>query len=152
MVIDRLSGARCVRLHWDIPDEPLAMQADRQKLDLVLSQVLSTAADATSTGEVWIRVRENGRDVLILVVSGSGPEAAAALDSGIAAARADGESPDADLETVALAVARRVARTMGGDLGVIRTHAAEKAVLLSIRLPRAATEEAGAPELSSATA
>jgi signal transduction histidine kinase len=153
MVIDRMSGARGVRLHWDAQDDAVTVRADRQKLELVLSQILSTAADATSTGEVWVRARENGPDVLFLVVSGSGPDAATALDSSFAAAAGEGgDRVDADLETVALAVARRVARTMNGDLGVIRTQSAEKAVLLSLRLPRAVAEDPAAAVRPAATA
>jgi signal transduction histidine kinase len=144
MALDRLTGEHAVRLHWQAPDDALAVRTDRQKLGLVLSQVLSTAAGTRHAGEVWLRVYESSPESLVVKVSGAGPTSGGR--SGVendAPAGADGSFDDTELGSVALAVARRVVRTIGGDLNI--AHAPDGTLAFTVRLPRSATGDGAAP-------
>ena len=151
MALDRLAGEKAVRLHWHARDDALAVRTDRQKLGLVLSQVLSAAAGPRHAGEVWLRVHESSPESLLVSVSGSGPTSGSRPgDENDAPAGADGSFDDGELGSVALAVARRVVRTIGGDLNV--APAPGGTLAFTVRLPRCATGDGAAPPPAAAPA
>jgi signal transduction histidine kinase len=151
MALDRLAGEQAVLLHWQAPDDALSVRTDRQKLGLVLSQVLSSAAGTRHASEVWLRVDESSPESLVLSVSGAGFTTGSRSGSeNDAPAGADGSFDDAELGSVALAVARRVVRTIGGDLNI--AHAPDGTLAFTVRLPRSATGDGAAPPLAAAPA
>lgn len=135
--IERHAGGKAIEFHWDVEDHA-RVRADRSKLGLVLSQVLASAVGGMSAGGVYVRSTRAVDGSVALVVSypvseGGEPPPDASRNG----QTRDAESQiTAELTTIALGIARRVARGMGGDL-TMRPGPGDGATF-SISLPAAA--------------
>ena len=112
-------AARGVSLDLDVAAEPVTVQADPVRVEQVLDQLVSNAAQSTPAGRVTVRlVAEAGRARLSVVDQGAGLDEDRldavfepfAQDGGLAHDLADGG--------LGLALASRLAQQMGGALRV----------------------------------
>ena len=108
-MVERLAGGKAIQLCWEVPSDLPAVRADRAKLRLVLSQILGSTIGRMPGGEIWARTSASDRLALLVGPSKNGSEGAA-----------DKGARDVELNTVGIALARRVVQSMGGDLTIER--------------------------------
>jgi hypothetical protein len=106
-MVERLAGGKAIQLCWEVPNNLPAVRADRAKLSLVLSQILGSTIGGMPGGEIWARTSASDRLALLVGPSKNGSEGAA-----------DEGARDAQLNTVGIALARRVVQSIGGDLTI----------------------------------
>ena len=108
-MVERLAGGKAIQLCWEVPSDLPAVRADRAKLRLVLSQILGSTIGGMPGGEIWARTSASDRLALLVGPSKNGSEGAA-----------DEGARDVELNTVGIALARRVVQSIGGDLTIER--------------------------------
>ncbi len=141
-----LVGTKPVELSLDAPDELPVVRADPQRLRQVLLNLLSNAVKFTDAGKVTARLRLDGDTVAIDV-----------QDSGIGISLAEQSHLFEEFHQVAsgdtrpyggtglgLALSRKMARAMGGDVTVVSTPG--EGSTFSLRLPTAMALAAANPE------
>lgn len=131
-----------LRLELSIPDEPLQMRTDPEKLQQILVNLVGNAVKFTERGWVRVEALTDGAHTKITVAdSGPGlPEDASRLFEAFARA------PDALLKPgtgLGLAITQRFAHALGGD---VRARNTADGALFEVALP------AGGPSLAPAPA
>jgi signal transduction histidine kinase len=114
--IELLPGEKAIPVRWDVPGNLPAVLADRAKLGLVLSQILSETAQKMPGGEirVWTRAAPG---TLALLIGCSGLALQRGRESEIAVTgEQDGKT--ARFSPLAFAVARRVSHKIGAELTI----------------------------------
>jgi signal transduction histidine kinase len=117
-VVEPLALAKGLRFELALPDTDTILETDPRKVRQILINLMSNAVKFTAEGAVRLDVREEGADVVFVVT-----------DTGVGIATADLEcvfepfwqarqsTPDRPAGTgLGLAVSRRLARLMGGDV------------------------------------
>ena len=138
--VDRIAGGKAIKLCWDVPDDLPAVSADRSKLSLALSQILSAAIGGISEGEVWVRTSVPAPDKLALLVGNRERPPDAESE------RAATQPPaDFELETVGLTLSRRVMQSLGGDLTVERSSGSGTTFVITLPTAAATSPEPSSP-------
>jgi signal transduction histidine kinase/CHASE3 domain sensor protein len=140
--VDSLRGGKDLELRVVVPDGPVDMMSDSQRVRQILLNLLSNALKFTDRGEVVLSLHESAREVRLSVRdTGLGiPEGALGelfrdfhqLDAG------DGRRYAGT--GIGLALSRRLARALGGDIEVrsLESHGST----FTLVLPRIPTDEA----------
>jgi PAS domain S-box-containing protein len=115
-----LADRKGLDLHVDLPDEPLVRRTDRRFFDQIMWNLLGNAVKYTESGSIALKMRvADGRTVRIEVT-----------DTGPGVAPADRErvfedfdrlgrpGTDEDGVGLGLAISRRLARSLGGDIWI----------------------------------
>jgi signal transduction histidine kinase len=140
--VHNIAAGKDIELEWCVPDDAAAVQTDRAKLGLVLSQVFTAAIGAIQCGAIYVRVRETTDRVVLLVGFEEPPQQAANRTTDFRTA--DGSPAETmDLNTVGLAMACRVAQKIGGDLAIEETP--ETGAVFAITLPIASPPTSDQP-------
>jgi signal transduction histidine kinase/CHASE3 domain sensor protein len=147
--VDSLRAGKDLRLVADISDTPVEVMTDDQRVRQIVLNLLSNAIKFTDVGEVVVSVRGTSSEVRVAVRDsgiGISPAAMKELFQDFHQLEA-GDGRRYDGTGVGLALSRRLARALGGDIEV-RSRQGEGSVFTLV-LPRAAVQPGAG---SSATA
>lgn len=120
-VVESLAGEKPIRLRWEVPPDAPLVRADPAKLRLLLVQLCSHATAGMPAGDLRVHARASHPARLALCVSHPGTMSAAqreALFEPLLQTRTGPAAETGPPTGIGLAVARRLARAMGGDLTV----------------------------------
>jgi signal transduction histidine kinase len=138
--VDSLRMGKDVRLVADVGDAPLEVVTDAQRVRQVLLNLLSNAIKFTDTGEVVLSVRTTANEVRLAVRDtgiGIPPQALRELFQEFHQLEA-GDGRRYDGTGVGLALSRRLARALGGEIEV-RSREGEGSTFTLV-LPRLASQ------------
>jgi CheY-like chemotaxis protein len=109
-----------LEIAWATPTTPVAVQADEGRLRQILLNFAGNAVKFTESGGVLLRVTAPELNRLRFIVEDTGPGVAAAQRDRIFDAFAQADPAHADLggAGLGLAIARRLAQAMDGQVGV----------------------------------
>ena len=111
---------RGLEIAWAAGDAPATVKADEGRLRQILLNFAGNAVKFTETGGVLLTVERTGTGSLRFTVRDTGPGIAQADQDRIFEAFAQADAAHADLggAGLGLAIARRLARAMSGEVGV----------------------------------
>jgi signal transduction histidine kinase len=143
--VDSLRAGKDLKLTSDVTDTPVDVMTDDQRVRQIVLNLLSNAIKFTDVGEVVVSVRATASEVRVAVRDsgiGISPAAMKELFQDFHQLEA-GDGRRYDGTGVGLALSRRLARALGGDIEV-RSRQGEGSVFTLV-LPRTAVEPGVGP-------
>jgi CheY-like chemotaxis protein len=136
-----------LEIAWAAPAAPVTIHADESRLRQILLNFAGNAVKFTETGGVLITAAAPEPGLLRFTVEDTGPGVSESDRDRIFEAFAQAETAHADLggSGLGLAIARRIARAMGGEVGVERAAEGGAAFWFEAELPVAPAAVRGLP-------
>jgi signal transduction histidine kinase len=143
--VDSLRAGKDMKLTAEVSDGPVEVMTDDQRVRQIVLNLLSNAIKFTDVGEVVVSVRATASEVRVAVRDsgiGISPAAMKELFQDFHQLEA-GDGRRYDGTGVGLALSRRLARALGGDIEV-RSRQGEGSVFTLV-LPRTAVQPGAGP-------